>query len=61
MILIENVDEASRYVIAPAGTAAADLGRRTVYEDREVALRLAHAAGYAVFVVTVTVQQVTRL
>lgn len=61
MVIIENIDEAVRYIVAPAGTAPKDLGRRTIYEDREVALRLASVPHLAVYAVTVTVQQITRL
>lgn len=61
MIIIENVDEAVRYIIAPAGTAPKDLGQCTLYIDRTEAECIALPVGLAVFSVTVTVQQITRL
>lgn len=61
MIIIDTVDEAVRYIIAAAGTPAKNLGQRQVYTDRTEAERIAHPAGLAVFSVTVTVQQITRL
>ena len=61
MIIIDPLDEAVRYFIAPRGTAAKDLGTRTLYTDRKEAEGVAFPVGLAVFSVTITVQQITRL
>lgn len=61
MIIINNVDEAVRYVVAPRGTLPQNLGERPVHLNREDAEAIAFPVGLAVFAVTVTVQQITRL
>jgi len=53
------VEQRVRYVVAPAGLKAAELGNRALHDHADVARSVAHVAGYAVYEVIVTVQQIT--
>ncbi len=60
VVVNRAVGEAQRYVCAPHGTEAKDLGNRDIIEDLGQAMDRAHPQGLAVFSVTVIVAQVTR-
>lgn len=50
------IESRTRFIIAPRGTRAADLGRRTWHSDEAEADTIAASLDEAVFIVTITVE-----